>query len=319
MHKSPEAFRTISEVAELLDTPAHVLRFWESRFPQIRPVKRAGGRRYYRPADVALLAGIRKLLHDDGVTIRGVQKILREQGIRHVSGLVEEFAARGDGPEPGFGALPAELDEPRGLSDWKGLVTPPERPVESAQIIPLDLALARAEGRLDLPPLISDPNLPEPPEGREAAQSRIWQQDPGDAGEVARAGDGRAAMDGRGDGVKPVEVEPGLFDADGAPFAGVGSGDEAATLATSDMEGPFETADTPTAEPATEGKLPDSPVEGTEEAEAATTGVDATLAALIRQAARNGNALDRARLIPICLRLVDLRERVSEAARRRAR
>ncbi|THD83143.1 MerR family transcriptional regulator [Aliigemmobacter aestuarii] len=90
MEKSPEAFRTISEVAELLEIPAHVLRFWESRFPQIRPVKRAGGRRYYRPADVALLSGIRRLLHDEGMTIRGVQKILREKGVRHVAGLTEE-------------------------------------------------------------------------------------------------------------------------------------------------------------------------------------------------------------------------------------
>ncbi|MCL7465403.1 MerR family transcriptional regulator [Phaeovulum sp. NW3] len=87
MEKSAEAFRTISEVAELLGTPAHVLRFWESRFPQVRPVKRAGGRRYYRPADVALLGGIRRLLHDEGMTIRGVQKILKEQGVRHVAGL----------------------------------------------------------------------------------------------------------------------------------------------------------------------------------------------------------------------------------------
>lgn len=87
MDKSPDAFRTISEVADHLETPAHVLRFWESRFPQIRPVKRAGGRRYYRPTDVALLSGIKRLLHDEGLTIRGVQKILREQGVRHVAGL----------------------------------------------------------------------------------------------------------------------------------------------------------------------------------------------------------------------------------------
>lgn len=93
MDKSPEAFRTISEVAESLDTPAHVLRFWESRFPQIRPVKRAGGRRYYRPADVALLTGIRHLLHHEGMTIRGVQKILREQGVRHVAGLTDSEQA----------------------------------------------------------------------------------------------------------------------------------------------------------------------------------------------------------------------------------
>jgi DNA-binding transcriptional MerR regulator len=90
MEKSPEAFRTISEVAEVLDTPAHVLRFWETRFPQIKPVKRAGGRRYYRPSDVALLDGIKRLLHAEGMTIRGVQKVLREQGVRHVAGLADE-------------------------------------------------------------------------------------------------------------------------------------------------------------------------------------------------------------------------------------
>ncbi len=87
MNKSPDAFRTISEVADWLGTPTHVLRFWESRFPQVKPVKRAGGRRYYRPADMALLGGIKKLLHDDGLTIRGVQKILREEGVKHVAGL----------------------------------------------------------------------------------------------------------------------------------------------------------------------------------------------------------------------------------------
>ncbi|MBK5932797.1 MerR-like DNA binding protein [Rhodovulum imhoffii] len=87
MAKSPEAFRTISEVADWLETPAHVLRFWESRFSQIKPLKRAGGRRYYRPSDMLLLGGIKKLLHDDGMTIRGVQKILREKGVGYVSGM----------------------------------------------------------------------------------------------------------------------------------------------------------------------------------------------------------------------------------------
>lgn len=99
MDKSPDAFRTISEVAELLDTPAHVLRFWESRFPQIKPVKRAGGRRYYRPVDLELLSGIRILLHDEGLTIRGVQKILREQGVRYVSGLAKEAGSDDAYPE----------------------------------------------------------------------------------------------------------------------------------------------------------------------------------------------------------------------------
>jgi DNA-binding transcriptional MerR regulator len=87
MSKSRDAFRTISEVADWLETPAHVLRFWESKFSQVKPVKRAGGRRYYRPSDMDLLSGIKKLLHEDGMTIKGVQKVLREQGVRHVSGL----------------------------------------------------------------------------------------------------------------------------------------------------------------------------------------------------------------------------------------
>lgn len=87
MEKSPDAFRTISEVADWLGTPTHVLRFWESRFTQVKPVKRAGGRRYYRPADMALLGGIKKLLHEDGLTIRGVQKILREEGVKYVAGM----------------------------------------------------------------------------------------------------------------------------------------------------------------------------------------------------------------------------------------
>lgn len=80
MDKAPEAFRTISEVADEIDVPQHVLRFWESRFSQIRPMKRGGGRRFYRPEDVDLLRGVRHLLYGEGYTIRGVQRILREQG-----------------------------------------------------------------------------------------------------------------------------------------------------------------------------------------------------------------------------------------------
>ncbi len=82
--KAPDAFRTISEVAEELDLPQHVLRFWETRFTQIKPLKRGGGRRYYRPQDVELLRGIRQLLYGQGYTIRGVQRLLREQGLRFV-------------------------------------------------------------------------------------------------------------------------------------------------------------------------------------------------------------------------------------------
>ncbi|MEL7026172.1 MAG: MerR family transcriptional regulator [Pseudomonadota bacterium] len=96
MEKSPEAFRTISEVADWLGVPTHVLRFWESRFTQIKPVKRAGGRRYYRPSDMALIGGIKRLLHDDGMTIRGAQKLLREKGIKHVAALSQPL----DGTAP---------------------------------------------------------------------------------------------------------------------------------------------------------------------------------------------------------------------------
>jgi DNA-binding transcriptional MerR regulator len=85
--KSPDAFRTISEAAEELDVPQHVLRFWETRFSQVKPMKRAGGRRYYRPADVELLQGIRSLLYKEGYTIRGVQKILKEDGAAYVAGV----------------------------------------------------------------------------------------------------------------------------------------------------------------------------------------------------------------------------------------
>jgi DNA-binding transcriptional MerR regulator len=87
MDKSPDAFRTISEVADDLDLPQHVLRFWETRFTQIKPMKRGGGRRYYRPQDVDLIKGIRHLLYDQGYTIKGVQKLLRENGNQFIAAL----------------------------------------------------------------------------------------------------------------------------------------------------------------------------------------------------------------------------------------
>jgi len=85
VQKSPDAFRTISEVAVELDVPQHVLRFWESKFSSIRPLKRGGGRRYYRPEDVDLLRGVRTLLYNDGYTIKGVQKVFREQGVKFIT------------------------------------------------------------------------------------------------------------------------------------------------------------------------------------------------------------------------------------------
>ena len=87
MTKSANAFRTISEVAEWLETETHVLRFWESKFSQIKPVKRAGGRRYYRPKDMLIIGGIKKLLHEDGLTIKGTQRIIKEKGLNYISEL----------------------------------------------------------------------------------------------------------------------------------------------------------------------------------------------------------------------------------------
>ena len=101
MDKSPDAFRTISEVADDLDLPQHVLRFWETRFSQIKPMKRGGGRRYYRPQDVDLIKGIRAMLYDQGYTIKGVQKLLKENGNQFVAAVgtgdvhaIEAIAAR---------------------------------------------------------------------------------------------------------------------------------------------------------------------------------------------------------------------------------
>lgn len=108
MEKSPDAFRTISEAAEELDLPQHVLRFWETRFSTIKPLKRGGGRRYYRPEDVLLLKGIRHLLYDQGFTIKGVQRILKEQGARHV------IAVANGAPLESIAPVPADEDDEGG-------------------------------------------------------------------------------------------------------------------------------------------------------------------------------------------------------------
>jgi len=120
-NKAPDAFRTISEVADELDLPQHVLRFWESRFRDIKPMKRGGGRRYYRPDDVNLLRGIRHLLYGEGYTIRGVQRILREQGAKFVAVVWQEGA-----PQPPHGAqddadLPEEIEAPAVDAEERGL------------------------------------------------------------------------------------------------------------------------------------------------------------------------------------------------------
>ncbi|MDN2582823.1 MerR family transcriptional regulator [Aquibium sp. ELW1220] len=130
MEKSPDAFRTISEVAEDLDLPQHVLRFWETRFTQIKPLKRGGGRRYYRPQDVDLIKGIKSMLYDQGYTIKGVQKLLRDNGNQFVAAIgagdlaaAEVIAQRKQQASPAPAA-----PQPRGQEDEMLLGEPKVRP-----------------------------------------------------------------------------------------------------------------------------------------------------------------------------------------------
>jgi DNA-binding transcriptional MerR regulator len=147
LEKAPDAFRTISEVADEIDVPQHVLRFWESRFAQIRPMKRGGGRRYYRPDDVDLLRGVRHLLYGEGYTIRGVQRILREEGagfvqnvwragVESVVGKAEEDEAADEAPartpdrvEPNFATF--GLRSARADQAGEGGITERREPVLS--------------------------------------------------------------------------------------------------------------------------------------------------------------------------------------------
>jgi DNA-binding transcriptional MerR regulator len=124
VEKAPDAFRTISEVASDLNVPQHVLRFWESRFSEIKPMKRGGGRRYYRPDDVDLLRGIRHLLYGEGYTIRGVQRILKDEGLQYVQTVWQPGAARAVAPESedvDFAAEEGESPEQPGRERGRGL------------------------------------------------------------------------------------------------------------------------------------------------------------------------------------------------------
>ena len=176
MDKAPDAFRTISEVADELDIPQHVLRFWETRFAQIKPMKRSGGRRYYRPDDVDLLKGIRRLLYGEGYTIRGVQRILKEHGIKSVQGIADQSAAvsfgaveeavghsmqepddseatdgldldgeEGDGDEKGIDYRFVDTDEDAILSTYKSHLQPAKAPLKAPAAAPARAAAAAAD------------------------------------------------------------------------------------------------------------------------------------------------------------------------------
>lgn len=145
MDKAPDAYRTISEVAEDLDLPQHVLRFWETRFGQIKPLKRGGGRRYYRPDDVELLKGIRHLLYKEGYTIKGVQRILKEQGVKAVQAFVRETMA-----DPAYAPVPPPAPRPE--------------PIIRLEQAPVPAAVSYAAAALEPPPV----------------QAPAWQEDADD-------------------------------------------------------------------------------------------------------------------------------------------
>jgi DNA-binding transcriptional MerR regulator len=163
LEKAPDAFRTISEVAQDLDVPQHVLRFWESRFRDIKPMKRGGGRRYYRPEDIQLLRGIRHLLYGEGYTIRGVQRILREQGVKFVQSVWQPGA-----PQPGH--RPTE-DDPDVVAEETDLGDAPvheevERGRGLLALLPALLGDREGDYEPDSADSRSEPLLPAPPSDR---------------------------------------------------------------------------------------------------------------------------------------------------------
>lgn len=242
MSKSPDAFRTISEVAEFLETPAHVLRFWESRFPQIRPVKRAGGRRYYRPSDVALLSGIKRLLHGDGLTIRGVQKVLRENGIRHVMALAEgpialdaldvtvadtEIEAEAEAEVEAEDALPvAEIlpfPEPASVRDapgtaalplWSAAAGAEDRPSAPSRTVGAAVSLTPVEAKADA----ADPAAP--PQTAPDAVPDPWQVTSDAVAAALRSETELAAAEA-------TPADPGLAGVIAARLRALGSADDA--------------------------------------------------------------------------------------------
>ena len=141
MAKSPEAFRTISEASEELGVPQHVLRFWETKFSFVRPMKRAGGRRFYRPQDIAVLATIRRLLHDEGYTIKGVQKLHREQGLKRIA------ASGADRSDP----APERLDGEALANGAAGQLSVTGRARLRRALVDLEAAQARIRALLDRP------------------------------------------------------------------------------------------------------------------------------------------------------------------------
>ncbi len=313
MDKSPDAFRTISEVADWLGTPTHVLRFWESRFSQVKPVKRAGGRRYYRPTDMELLGGIKKLLHDDGLTIRGVQKILREEGVKHVAAL----------SQPVDGSLGDAIEEAGFAQD----VEPEAQTATIVQMPPPEAKPVAAEPETESPDADASPLAAEATpktstwaDAIAAAQVSETQADvagdqpTAEPGESPGAGDGDTET-GITDGVaKPKVAETGESapspEAEiSQPAALIPTAPESEATVANGQDAP-ETpapamAGTPAAKPATaEPRVAATPVEPQDEGPSLPEQVLATL--------RAAPSADPAKLKPIHERLTQLRAKMAQ-------
>ncbi len=163
MEKAPDAFRTISEVADEIDVPQHVLRFWESRFQQIKPMKRGGGRRYYRPDDVDLLRGVRHLLYGEGYTIRGVQRILKEEG----AAFVQDVWRAGAEPPP------PPLEEDIAAEETADATATRPEPNLFAVVPPRAPVASPAEDRRE--PVVELPPVPAPATGQSIEDRRKLQ------------------------------------------------------------------------------------------------------------------------------------------------
>ncbi len=200
MDKSPDAFRTISEVAVDLDLPQHVLRFWETRFVQIKPLKRGGGRRYYRPDDVELLKGIRHLLYGEGYTIRGVQRILKEQGVRFVMNVWQDGAPQPPATGAVWEGAPA-AEEPVFEEDEAAVASrPPSEPTGDDAYAPFAPHRPAPDASLSDPRETSgpvsraEPHFGAEPEGVAAMAQRFAPRLPG-AGENGAATSAKASID----------------------------------------------------------------------------------------------------------------------------
>ncbi len=217
MEKSPEAFRTISEVADWLDTPAHVLRFWESRFPEIAPVKRAGGRRYYRPEDMQLLGGIKHLLHTEGHTIKSVQERLKAGGTGAICAFSPPLAT---GPAGAEAEDPAGEDEPAVVNGHDDAAVKPAAIWHEAAPGPDDGLMAAPSGEPEMTSDAVGPGLDAP----------LWEADPeGKAEELPPIG----FFFDDSDDAAPAEDQSGTFAAQAPepdPAAFPGPQDEPAAL-----------------------------------------------------------------------------------------